>query len=393
MLYVQLAAMSGQVMNKLLEARNKRKGPRLDDKIIVSWNGMMIDAFAHAGKLFDIPAYVERAQKAAAFLLEQAIDNEGELKRIIAGGRAQLDATLEDYAFLVKGLLSLWRADADNNWLEAASSLMARAREFFEDKQGGYFAARESEQLLVRIKSGDDSSIANANAVMLHNMIDLFEITKDKVWRNRAQAMADYFLSGKERVLTESATMVHAALRLCSPSPLEGEGRGGGMFAKNKPHPLTPSLKGRGNLESAATEAVLVTAALFPADARPGDSCELIITLDIKEGWHINANPSFSPPPRAGEGKGGGGAPFLIPTQVEVQGREVTLASVAYPEPLRKKGAEGEALLVYEGLTHVTARLKLTGKGKKRQPIKAMVRFQPCHGTTCHKVADVSLVC
>ncbi len=118
--YVQLAAMSGQLMNKLLEARNKRKAPRLDDKIIVSWNGLMIDAFAHAGKVFERPEYTARAAKAANFLLEHAIDNEGELKRIVAGGHAQIDATLEDYAFLAKGLLALWRADSNDNWLESA---------------------------------------------------------------------------------------------------------------------------------------------------------------------------------------------------------------------------------------------------------------------------------
>ena len=313
--YVQLMAMSGQVMNKLLEARNKRKAPHLDDKIIVSWNGLMIDAFAHAGKVFAAPAYVARAGKAAQFLLEHAIDNEGELKRIVSSGRTQLDATLEDYAFLIKVLIDqpVARSDPKEHWLEAAASLMERARELFADGKNGYFMTRESEYLLVRIKSGDDSTLPNANAVMLHNMIDLFEITKDKVWCSRAQALADYFLSDKAILLPESATMAHAALRLAE----------GKIVAK----PATFEEAAGDAEKPAPSDVVAVSTALFPANVKPGERCELIVTLDIKDSWHINANPA--------------GAPFLIPTQVEVQGRDVEVDGIAYPEPLRKKGAEG----------------------------------------------------
>lgn len=366
--YVQLAGMSAQIMNKLLEARNKRKAPRLDDKIIVSWNGLMIDAFAHAGKVFNRPAYVERAAKAAHFLLEHALDNNGELKRVLAGGRAQLDATLEDYAYLIKGLISLWRADPKDSWLDAAKALMAQAGEIFGDTAGGYFYTRQSEQLLARIKSGTDSAMPNANAVMLHNMIDLFEITKDKSWRTVAERLADYFLSGNKRLLTESATVAHAALRLISPLPLAG-GAGGGNS------PLYPPASG-GNIKT--KNVVAVRAALFPTAAKPGDKCELVVTLDIKEGWHVNANPA--------------GVEFLIPTQVEVQGKGIEIAGIIYPEPTRKADAEGGMLPVYQGRVNIAVQLKLPAKGKKRPSLKAMVRFQPCSGTTCHKVEDVSIV-
>jgi len=362
--YVQLAAMTGQVMNKLLTVRNKRKAPHLDDKIIVSWNGLMIDAFAHAGKIFGKPEYVARARKAADFLLEHAIDNEGSLKRIVVGGRAQIDAMLEDYAFLIKGLITLWRAGSEDNLLDAAKSLAVRAEELFADNAGGYFAAQASQYLLMRIKNGEDSATPNANAVMLHNLLDLFEITKDGAYRDKAQALANYFLNGQTRALVEWATMTHAAMRLEPspfPSPYKGEGK-----------------RSEAELgEGVADNAVTLTAALFPADAKPGDHCELIVTLEIKDGWHINAHRV--------------NAPFLIPTQIEVQGKGVELLDVLYPEGLRKNGAEGESLLVYEGLVNVTARLKLAKNSKHRPPIKAMIRFQPCHGATCHKVRDVSL--
>ena len=169
---------------------------------------------------------------------------------------------------------------------------MARAEELFADKEGGYFDTRESEHLLMRIKSGIDSAVPNANAVMLHNMIDLFEITKDKTWRGKAQRLADYFLSVSKPLFTESAGMAQAALRL-----VEG---------KIAVKPAIFASDG-GDGKSAPKGAVTASATLFPADAKPGDECELIVTLDIKDGWHVNANPA--------------GAPFLIPTQVEVHGR------------------------------------------------------------------------
>ncbi len=361
--YLELFAMNAHVMNRLLEVRNKRPSPRADDKIIVSWNGLMIDAFAHAGKVFSQPIYTQRAQKAARFLLEHAIDNEGELKRIIAGGRAQLHATLEDYAYLVKGLISLHRADPEGNWIESAGSLMERARELFSDEDKGYFYTRASERLLVRIKSSDDSMLPNANAVMLHNMIDLHEMTKDKVWHSRAQALAGYFLNGREKLSAEHATLMHAALRL-----MEGK-----IAAK----PATfENAEDKGG-KAAPDDIASVTAALFPANAAPGEACEVIVTLELKDGWHINANPASTS--------------FLIATQVDVHGKDVELTNMVYPEALRKKIADSETLRVYEGLTHITAKLRLTGKGKKRQPLKVMVRFQPCFGTTCHKVQDISL--
>ena len=217
--YVQLAAMSGKVMNKLLAVRNKRKAPHLDNKIIVSWNGLMIDAFAHAGKVFDNAEYVKRARKAADFLLEHAIDNTGDLKRIYAGGRAQLEATLEDYAYLVKGLITLWRAREDAALLEAAVSLMSRAQELFGDEAGGYFYTQAADDVLLRIKSGDDGTLPNANAVMLNNLIDLSKVMKDTGYRDKAAQMAEYFLGGG-KTSTDSCTMLQAALCLTSPSPL-----------------------------------------------------------------------------------------------------------------------------------------------------------------------------
>ncbi len=359
--YIQLAAMCGKLMNKLLVARNQRQAPGLDDKIIVAWNGLMIDAYAHAGKIFNRPDYIDRARRAADFLLEHAIDNQGELKRIHAGGKAQLDATLEDYAMLVRGLLTLYRARPDARLLSDTVALTQRAEEGFLDAPDrGYFFMQRSDNLLVRLKGGDDGAIPNANAVMLHNLVDLYEITGEEVWKRQAEAQAAYFLNGREAPLPEYATMLQAAMRL------------------TKGEVLTSSIHETLSAQTSPPDQVVtIAAALTPEDVKPGSDAELTVTLDIRQGWHINAERVEQP--------------SLVPTQLDVQGKNVRLEELSYPEPKRIPGAAGETLPVYEGRVEIIAWVHLGGRGKKRPPVKLLLRFQPCSGTTCHAVQDLFL--
>lgn len=367
--YVQLAAFSAGVLNRLLEVRNRRPAPALDDKIITGWNGLMMDAFATAGRVLARPSYTARAREAADFLLEHAIDNQGRLCRIHAGGRARQPALLEDYAFLVKGLISLHRASPEAALLTAATELMARAREQFEGSDGGYFLTAPEEDLLFRIRSADDSSVPGACGVMLHNLLDLHALTGEASWKAQAGALAAYYLRGNTAISVEWATLMHAALRL---DVLES----GALL-----RPLPERYAETAAPPPAPQEAVSVSAALFPPDAGPGRPCEVIVSLDIAEGWHINASRPLQP--------------YLIPTQLDVQGQGVELLAVDYPEPRREtmtdSAAGGQALLVYKGLVSITARLKLPAALPARPALKLALRFQPCRGTACHALRDVSL--
>jgi len=339
--YAQLAAVSAGLMNKMLEIRNKRPAPIIDDKILVGWNGLMIDAFAHAGRIFNRPSYTARAREALDFILERAVDNNGNLKRVYAGGHAYLEATLDDYAFLIKGIISLWRATPDVELLGAAKSLAVRVEELFSDNGQGYFYTQSSERTLLRLKSGDDSAIPNSNAVYLHNLIDLYDITQDSAYLVRAKILAGFFLNGNEKISVEWATMMHAAMRL-NPSPSKG-------MATNNP------------AIAASDDIVTVSATLSPADPAPGAICEVIITLNIKDGWHINANRIDQP--------------FLIATQIDVQGEGVEVLDITYPEAAN-----------YKGKIVISASVRLLDG--KRLPIKIMARFQPCQGASCYVVED-----
>lgn len=366
--YVQLAAMCGHVMNKLLAARNMRVAPNIDHKIIVAWNGLMIDAFAHAGKVLGKPHYIGAARRAADYLLEHAIGNDSKLCRVITGGKAQVEATLEDYACLIKGLLTLYEVAPDQPLLEAARTLMTRADELFYDKKdGGYFFTEISDMLLVRIKSVDDGTLPNANAIMLHNAARLFSITGDTAYSDRAAKIRDCFLRGNHRMLVEVAGLVQAAMAF--ETQVEGK----------KPHtPAIFELPPADVEETATNDNVRVTATLFPADAGPGDNCEVIVALDIDSGWHVNANRVSHP--------------FLVPTQVDVQGQGVQLVEVAYPQPMRKTGENGKpASFTYEGLVNITVRLKISGKNPGRPPLKVRVRVQPCSQDACLPVRDINI--
>lgn len=342
--YAELAAMTAQVMNKLLTERNQREAPSIDDKIITSWNGLMIDAYAHATKIFKIDRYLKIAERAATFLLEHAIDNEGNLCRIVSGSRAQILATLEDYSFLIKGLISLYKANDKQATLDSAVLLAARVEEKFSDPQApGYFSTEDSDLLVIRMKGNDDSTLPCANAVMVQNWINLFELTENTIYKNKAQAMIDYFIGGSTRVMVDSAAMLEAAVKLAS-------------ITENKPVKAASFVSSSVN---SPDDAVKVNAVAEVS----GDICEVTVRLDIKEGWYVNSNYVSDR--------------FLIPTQIDVQGEGANLVEIIYPQTP-----------VYNGVVSIIARLELVSPAN-RPPLKVAVRFQPCSKAICHDIQDM----
>src|SRR5262249_41372727 len=137
------------VSDRLYAARAKRPQPRLDDKVLTSWNGLMIAALARAGLALQERRYVQAAAAAADFVFAHMRDTSGELVRSWRAGRQGPGAVLEDYAFFIDGLLGLRAADAATGWLKGglagpaalsqARALAERAEAFFGDGEGGYF--------------------------------------------------------------------------------------------------------------------------------------------------------------------------------------------------------------------------------------------------------------
>lgn len=350
--YAQLAAANGALMNMLLAGRNLRSAPRVDDKIIAGWNGLMIDAFAYAGRVFNRASYTARAQEAADFILEHLMDNNGNLRRVYAAGQAHIPATLEDYAYLIKGLLSLHRAAPDIALLEACKYLEAQVSQRFADgEQGGYFMTEPSEDVLFRIKNSDDSAMPSPNGVMLGNLIDLYELTNDEAYRERARRLTEFFLSGNAKVSVEQSCLMQAALRL------ERMEQGGSMLALPTDYAQAIAAP------RYADDALRMTATLEQSQL-PQSPSRVKVRLEIQPGWHINSHePEDS---------------RLLPTQLDVQGQGIEVIGIEYPQPDSP----------WQGTQYITAVIHLP-EADQRPPVHVRLRFQPCAGQACHRVRDV----
>lgn len=363
--YAEVAALSAQIMNKILAVRNTRAAPNVDDKIITSWNGLMIGAYARAAIAFNAPRYTDIAQSAAQYILDHGFDNNGRLKRIV-GPKSNIAGTLEDYAYFVDGLLALYHATKDNKILESAESLIERAQELFGDNvTDGYYFAQKGERLPLRIKSGDDSTLPNTNAMMLHNLTQLYAITKKEAYKIQAEALSQHFLKGNDRNMLEYATMLSGTLRFDS---LVNRGKG-----ENDPafKPYTPSVTPPEQVP-AADDVIFLKVSPLPDELQQNEVYELTSTILIKEGWHINANELSEP--------------GLIATQIDIQSQDIELVDVNYPKPLVRG-----VMRLFEDTITILMRVKFVGNMSEKPRYTVRLRCQPCHDTICHKVRDISL--
>ncbi len=157
---------------RLLAYRSTRIAPDVDDKVITSWNGLMIRAMAHAARTFGEERYLHSAKRAADFLLGPAKDGsgmrreDGGLFRTSRAGKAHQDAFLEDYVFLIDGLLALYEVSGLERYLRESERLMERVLSDFSAEDGTFFSTpSDGERLIARPRSASDNALPNANAL------------------------------------------------------------------------------------------------------------------------------------------------------------------------------------------------------------------------------------
>jgi uncharacterized protein YyaL (SSP411 family) len=179
---------------KLFEARASRPRPHLDDKIITAWNGLMIAAFARAGRvLVESPRrgeWLEGARRAAQAVIEHLWSaDQQRLRRRYRDGEAAVEAFCEDYAFLIWGLLELFQASGDAEWLERAIELSRiQAELFFDDRDGGWFSTTGMDRsVLLRLKEDYDGAEPSAASVSVRNLILLADLTGETAFAERAR--------------------------------------------------------------------------------------------------------------------------------------------------------------------------------------------------------------
>ncbi|MCB1044521.1 MAG: thioredoxin domain-containing protein [Acidobacteria bacterium] len=201
-----------KIRRSLFVDRSKRIHPLKDDKVLTDWNGLMIAAYARAGRVLAEPEYVKSAERAWFFVRSNLMSGEHLLKRW-RNGEAGLPAHLEDYAFTIWGLLELYAANHDPDHLKSAIKLTDTViTEFGDFERGGFFqTASDHTDLIVRHKDIYDGAIPSGNSVMAQNLLWLSHYTGNTNYRDQAWGVFKAF-SNQVRRYPSGHTQLLSAL-------------------------------------------------------------------------------------------------------------------------------------------------------------------------------------
>lgn len=212
------------IRHDLFNEREKRIHPLKDDKILTDWNGLMIAAFSIAGRVFNNKEYITAAKRSAEFILDKMFNND-KLYHRYRNGEAAISANLDDYSFMIWGLLELYEACFEIKYLEYAKKLADSVISKFWDKEhksGFYFTSADETELISRPKEFYDGAVPSGNSVMLMNLIKLNKLTAINDYQDYVNHLISiyktlveettggysHFLSGLEYYFSESIEML-----------------------------------------------------------------------------------------------------------------------------------------------------------------------------------------
>ena len=365
----ELAARADPLRTSLRQARNEREYPLLDDKIIASWNGMMIAAYAEAAAAFNDPGYGLRAGKAARFVLERMRSKSGELKRVYRNESAKQRAFLEDYAFLAEGLLALHLATGEERWLVEARGICDEMIGRFRDPDsGGFFFSEGGADLIARSTIGTDSALPSSNAVAAISLLQLARATGDSSYRELAAGILRRI--GGAAAVSPAA---HTHLASAAADFLTGD--------RGAPGSPRHGLPARGDVDPGAPlQPEILALETSPEELRltPGGNAEFRLVLRLADGWHVNSNPASHD--------------WLIPTSLIANSDlPVRLSAVGYPagRPLFLE-ALGETLSVYDSGTALTGTVVAGAAAGATGELRLLLQYQACDDSRCLPPAEIS---
>ncbi|HAK97180.1 MAG TPA: thioredoxin domain-containing protein [Planctomycetes bacterium] len=344
---------------RLRDARAARVGPQRDEKIIAAWNGLMLGSLAYAGRHLGETRLVAAAERAADFILTHMRAG-GRLLHSFMGGRAHIDAFLDDYACLAGGLLDLYEATGRRERLEEARALAGdMLARFADEAAGGFFhAARDAADRLLPSKTCFDGPTPSGNAAAAQVLI-------------RIGALA-----GDARLLELGARTVAAFAGVLDRHPAAAEG----LLAASALHEEVAGGTGAAPPSPAGARGPRCTIEARASALAPGGAGEITIRLAIDEGWHVAAHAP--------------GAAHIAPASVVVEGVE----GLAIGEPIYP---EGRAMLfagdpsprsVYAGLAEIRVPIAATADAAAgTRVVSATVAVQPCSDRACDAPAAITL--
>ena len=345
-LYTHLDAM----LMALYKERRTRTYPLVDDKAIAAWNGMMIGAYAYAYEILKEPAYRLAAEHGAEFVLQHMRRSDGSLLRVERAGQARYDGYLDDYAFMVEGLLALHQATGTVHWLNEAQALADQMlARFWDDEGGGFFFSQSAADLIVRSKSAQDGALPSGNAVAVHALLSLAQATNETRYEELALRTL-YVFGGMMRAQPEAFVhMVAAVEHLGDTSRLDTAA------------------------EIVAIDSIVTMQVrrIIPNSKRAG----IAVDLQIRDGWHINAQPALGD--------------FLIPTSLTLNA-DAPLQELQLHYPLSQTlffPALEETLAVYSGQVALTAHWQKTPTAQGA--LRLLVQYQACDDSRCLPPAEL----
>ena len=314
---------------ELLSLRGDRIRPHLDDKVLTSWNALMISGLVDAAEVFDRSDWLGLASANADFLLRE-LRRDGQVLRSWRAGSADLPGYLDDYAFLSNALLDLSAATGDEYWRAEAIVLAEAMLERFEDENGGlYFTADGHEDLLLRSMDAYDHALPSGNGVAARLLLRLAALTGEPRWRAHAEACLGRFTAQMSQSPRGTESLLLATMEWLATGDVEvveGWQRSG---------PLRAGLS--------------------------VEDGNFVLKILLDEGWHINSTQPHQD--------------YLKPSLLAVEGGE--LISADWPEAEELRAALGdEVMSVYSG------EFEVRGRVHGESP-KFTLHFQACDDARC----------
>jgi len=204
---------------KLLKARDKRIRPGLDDKVITSWNALMISAYARGYQVFEEERYLNAAEKAASFVMDKMQTEDGKLLRTFRKGQSKLPGYLEDYAYTARALIDLYEAAFNEKWLFQAGELAEEMiTQFWDEKSAGFFNTSSlHKNLIVRTKSMNDSAIPSPVGVAAEALFRLSVLFDKEEYLKKTQRILMAHLSDMEKAPQGYLTLLNSVNFLLNP--------------------------------------------------------------------------------------------------------------------------------------------------------------------------------
>lgn len=329
-----------RILARLAVARARRVKPQRDEKIVVSWNGLMISSLARAALILGEERYSKAAIRAGQFLWDHLRDKNGHLLRSYFSGRAEIKAELVDYAFLARSYIDIHDLSGQVVWLARARDLFQIMEDRFADKQSGDFYSSRGTIGFGRLKSRQDSDIASGNGVALDLMVALAK-------RDDGTAL-----------FRRSEKMIAALSGIAAKNPISGASI---LMAADR------FLRGQdGPVQYGGGGAVRVHAVLLDRRKR-GEKNRISVRITVADGWHINAHKPLED--------------YLIATDLSVvaAGKSKS-AAISYPKPeIKHLGFSPSPLALLEGEFEITA--EAVSGGKAPYDVKLVV--QACSDKIC----------